>query len=799
MRIWFIRFLSALAALGALPALVAFIILRSSLPEYEGVLKLKGLSSPVEITRDENAIPHIFAQTKHDAYFGLGFVHAQDRLWQLELTRRAANGRISEAIGADGLPTDTLVAAFDIETIAAHTEARYSPQVREDIAAYVAGINAGIAQHKGPWPPEFLLLGIEPKAWTVQDVSRAGALVTLGFGDWRDELLRARMVPQIGCEALRSLYASPADSGPVSYPEVRSKQPPQPDSCGVIDFQKARSTKTAMLPYGRTLPASNGWAVSGRKTRSGVPLLANDPHGPLTAPADYYLVRMVGPGFDIVGASRPGSPGFASGRNSRIAWGVTDMMIDQADVVIERLDPGHPSSAFLRDGKSVPFAERTVSIPVKGDRPHVLTIRSTPEGPVLSDLDADAARLVKEQLPEGHVAVLKGLDFPEGLPLVEALVGMADALDLSSFRKAEENFQFQQNIFYADRTGAIAMFAAAHISARGGDGFLPTPGWESRFNGRSGLLPPTSLPASVNPERGYVLNANNRTMEGSGRFDSASFEPGWRAIRITDSLSTPMPLGLDDMKQLQGDVRSEEVEALKPLLSTIKPYSPEGRKALAMLIAWDGSMAPDRAEPLIWNAWVRQVSLDLLRPRLGDLTETYLATQRPRLERLLIGEGGWCARSACPEVAAKSLDAALKELAASQGEMQDWKWGNVHQASFTHDIFSYLPLIGEYLVSGPPTGGDAMTVNSGQTSLWSEKPFAQDYGPRYRQIIDLSAPDRSLFMIAPGVSGHPASKWFDHLTLAWAAGRYVTVSGSPSDVAKRGVGRLVLQPAAVQQ
>ena len=793
MRTWSVRLLSTLIAMAALLVLGGYLVVRISLPDYAGLHLVQGLSTPVEIIRDENAIPHIFAESKADGYFGLGYVHAQDRLWQLEMTRRVANGRLAEAVGADGLPSDTLVAAFDIEGIASRTEARYSAPVRDAISAYVAGINAGIANHKGPWPPEFILLGLKPQPWTVRDVSRAGALVTLGFGDWRDELLRARLLPQIGCAALRSLYASEADQGPVSYPDHVLPAPDPGETCGAIQFRSGTAQKTALLPFGRAMPASNGWAVWGEKTISGKPILANDPHGPLTAPADYYLARISGPGFEIVGASRPGAPGFASGRNRTIAWGVTDMMIDQADIAIERLVEGQTTAAYQRDGKAVRFLERKVSIPVKGERAHVVTIRSTPDGPVLSDHDADAARLVLEQLPKGHVAVLRGVDFPDGLPLVEALVGMADAQDLDSFRRAASHFRFQQNFVFADRGGAIALLAAAHLPARRGDGFLPVPGWDQRFGG-SGTVSAETLPANINPSGGFVMNANNRIIAGQGRLDSASFEPGWRAIRISSSLETPKLVGLSEMKALQLDMRSAEVEALKPFLTRIKPVSPQSREALALLTAWDGSMSADRAEPLIWNAWMRQLSMDLLRPKLGDLAETYLATQRPRLVRLLSGEGGWCDLPKCQKIASGSLEAALTALTKSQGAMKNWRWGSVHTASFTHDIFSYLPLIGKHLTSAPATGGDAMTVNSGQTSLWGEQPFVQDYGPRYRQIIDLSAPGDSLFMIAPGVSGHPASRWFDHFVSSWAAGRYVTVSGDKSAIERRGVGRLLLQP-----
>lgn len=795
MRNCFVRTLGALATIMALLILSVYLILRSSLPDYEGVVQAAGLLAPIEIIRDENAIPHIFAKNKADGYFGLGYVHAQDRLWQLEMTRRVANGRLAEAVGSDGIVTDTLVAAFDIERIASKTEGRYSPTVRNAIASYVAGINTAIAQHRGAWPPEFILTGLKPQPWSVRDVSRAGALVTLGFGDWRDELLRAQLLPHIGCRALRSLYASEDDSGPASYPNASTPATGLADSCGALPFLSGNPQKTAILPFGRAMPASNGWAISGRKIRSGFPLLANDPHGPLTAPADYYLVRISGPGFNVIGASRPGSPGFATGHNGRIAWGVTDMMIDQTDIAVERLVKGKNADAYLRGGEATPFLERIVSIPVKGELARVVKIRSTPDGPVISDDDADAARLVQVQLPKGHVAVLRGISFPEGLPIVEALVDMADAQDLNDFRMAASNFQFQQNFIFADRGGTIALLAAAHMPMRHSDGFLPVPGWEPRFES-SGLVPAVLMPVNINPKNGFVMNANNRATLGRGIFDSASFEPGWRANRIVRQLGIAGFLTVEEMRDLQLDVHSAEAENLRPFLMTLKPTSPSGKAGLAMLNHWDGSMLADRAEPLIWNAWVRRLALDLLRPKLGNLTDAYLATQRPRLARLLAGEGHWCEPQKCSEIASRSFDAALNELSRSYGPMSEWKWGKAHLASFTHDIFSHLPLIGRRLVVAPQTGGDATTVNSGQTSLWSKTPFLQDYGPRYRQIIDLAEPDQSLFMIAPGVSGNPASHWFSHFVPVWATGGYIKVSGSPSAVAKRGVGRLVLLPAS---
>lgn len=484
---------TGLAFLAAAGLAGGYLWLRGSLPDYSAERRVEGLDRPVRIVRDSRAVPHIFAETTADAYFALGYAHAQDRLWQLELTRRVANGRLAEAVGADGLATDTLVAAFDIEEAAQRSEARYGAATRARIAAYVAGINAAIVARRGPPPPEFLLLGLKPEPWTERDVSRAAALAVLGAGDWRDEMLRARLSTRISCGRLKDLFAGPETAQPVTYPDLEAPATRRAQTCGATAFRPAaKSSAPDDAPFGRANPASNSWAVSGRLTTTGKPILANDPHGPLTAPADYYLVRIEAPGFTLVGASTPGSPGFASGRNGDIAWGVTDMMADQTDLMIEQIDPENPGRYRTPDGWAA-FETREVAIPVKGSPAHRVTLRFTRNGPVISDIDEDAAGFVRDHLGPGHALSLAGVLAPEGNSLTEAFIQLADAGDWSQFNAALDLFGLQHNFSYADRHGTIGMATAARLPVRGGDGFMPAPGWDARF-GWSAPAPAGDLP-----------------------------------------------------------------------------------------------------------------------------------------------------------------------------------------------------------------------------------------------------------------------------------------------------------------
>ncbi|MCW3834689.1 penicillin acylase family protein [Sphingomonas canadensis] len=779
-------------ALTGLGLAGGYLWLRGSLPAYSGTLSAPGLKARIEIVRDAQAVPHIFASNREDAFYGLGWVHAQDRLWQLEMTRRAGQARIAEAVGEDGLATDQLVAALDLDRVARETDARNDPATRAAIRAYVAGINAAIDARSGPLPPEFLLLGLVPGHWSEADVNRLGGLAALGFGDWREELLRARIATRIDCARLRDLYARADEPGPVTYPGAAAQDAKPADSCGAVALRGKAASAIPDLPFGRASPASNSWAIAGSRTAGGSPMLANDPHGPLGAPADYYPARLVWPGSEIVGASRPGSPAIASGRNRDIAWGVTDMMADQADLFVERLDPADANRYLTPDGPR-PFATRRVTIPVKGAAARQVTLRYTRHGIVISDIDADAAQLLKEQIGGGHVIALAGLDFPGGNPLVKAFLGMAEARDWNGFQAAARDFGLQHNFAFAARDGTIGMLSAGHLPVRGGDGFLPAPGWDARFDWK-GFLEPAQWPFVRDPAAGYAANGNNRLVSGQGgAIDSAAFEPGWRAARITARLAAMPRANLESVKRLQTDIVSAEVAALRPVLEASRPATPGGQQARAMLLKWDGAMAPDRPEPLIWAAWQRAMGLRLIGPALGPLAQSWLAENRPRFKRLLRPGSPWCGD--CRALAAQALDEAVDGLNKQiGGTMESWRWGRLHQARFDHEIFAHVPLIAGLVAIRVPAGGDAVTVNAGQGALWSDDPWSDVYGPRYRQIIDLGAPEKSLFMIAPGVSGNPLSPWFGHLAGRWSQGGYFTLTGDAATLRAEGVGNMIIDP-----
>jgi penicillin amidase len=795
----FLMLLAGLIALIAIAILASFLWLRTSLPKYSGNMNIGGIKSNVQIIRDKNAIPHVFAKNREDAYFAMGFVHAQDRLWALEMTRRAGLGRISEAVGDTGLPTDKFVAALDLDKIAAETDKRNNPETRAAISAYVKGINAGIDNHKGALPPEFLLLGLKPEHWTDTDVNRLGGLASLGSGNWREEMMRAKISTKINCEKLYDLYSKAEENSAITYPEINPQNGIPAKSCGAFKFKNnAQSgiSNSEQPNSGRAMPESNSWAISGIKTISGKPFLANDPHGPLGAPADYYPIRMTwGDGnnkFELIGASRPGSPVIASGRNPYIAWGVTDIMADQTDIFIEKLDPKNHEN-YLTENGSIPFATKVIEIPIKGGKTEKVKLRYSRHGIVISDIDDEAAQFLKDNVGSEYVLSLSGLDFENGNPLIKAFMGMAEARDWDSFYKASREFGLQHNFSYADRKGNVGMVTVGHLPKRKGDGFMPVPAWNNEFAWEK-YLAPDEWPYVFNPKNGFVANANNRLTNGKGgQLDYPDYEHRWRIGRITSLLSSNDKIDLKGMINVQTDTISEEVKTILPIIANAKPQTVGGKQMRELLLNWNGNMSKDLTQPLLWTAWQRIIGKKLIEPVLGKDTNEWLKNNRPRFDKLLTKNSLWCDDS--PTLVAKSLDEAAallnKEIG---GDMTKWKWGKFHKATFKHEIFSEVPLISSLVTIRVPASGNADTINAGQTKLWGDDPWSDIYGPRYRQIIDLDKPENSLFMISPGISGNPFSPYFGHLAKAWSNGEYFTITGSIETLSKGKKGELTLKP-----
>ncbi|MDJ0948690.1 MAG: penicillin acylase family protein [Alphaproteobacteria bacterium] len=793
---WLWRGLGLVAVLLILVGSAGWFWLRTSLPETRGILAVNGPTAPVEIIRDKDGVPHIFAETETDAFFALGFVHAQDRLWQMEMNRRVPQGRVAEVIGERGLGIDRFMRTLGVGRLAEASLAGLSAEARRALDAYAAGVNSWIARHRGSLPPEFLLLQHDPEPWRPVDSIVWGGLMSLQLsGNWRRELLRAQLARKIDAEALSVLYPGYPAQAPITLQR----------QAGLYRRLPLDQLRAALPSETRHVSASNQWVVDGRRSETGKPILANDPHLGFSAPGLWYLVRIETPELAVTGGTVPGVPFVILGHNRRIAWGFTTTNGDQQDLFIEKLDPADPSRYLTPDGPQ-PFVTRTEVIRVRGDADVAMTVRETRHGPVLNDVIGDAPAVAGE----GHVLVLAAAFLNGENHTAEAGYRLNHAGNWSEFKAALSHWQApQQNMVYADVDGNIGFYAPARIPIRGkGDGFMPVPGWTGEHDWM-GFIPFDRLPQAYNPADGVLVNANNRiTAPDYPYLISREWEAPYRARRIEQLLAERPKFSLGGTAALQSDALSLAARELLPRMLRAEPSDPKGRAAHDLLAAWDGRMDRTRPEPLLFTAWLRELSRLLYAPLLGEHLKDYMRL-RPQVLGGMLAEGGrWCADPAagdasdgCDRRIVQALADALAKLSARYGDdITAWRWGDAHRAVFRHRVLELVPVVGRHATFGAATHGGDYTVNRGTTAFADDDdPFRHVHGAGLRAVYDLSDLSRSLFMQAAGQSGNPLSSHYGDLNRRWADSEYLVLGHGRETLLAKGGRRLVLTPMEAEE
>ncbi|MCH9020507.1 MAG: penicillin acylase family protein, partial [Proteobacteria bacterium] len=533
-------------------------------------------------------------------------------------------------------------------------------------------------------------------------------------------------------------------------------------------------------PVGRPGLGSNNWVVAGDRSETGKPLLANDPHLGLGAPATFYLAHLNAPGLNVVGATLPGMPGVLLGRNDRIAWGFTNTGPDTQDLFIERVD-ANDAGRYLAPGGSRPFTVRREVIAVAGADEVALDVRESRHGPVISDLAPGAAE------PFGGDAVLAlawtALRGDDLTPRAALAIGQAG--DWAEFVAALRDFHGpQQNIIYADVDGNIGLLAPARLPIRkAGDGWVPAPGSSGAFDW-SGFVPFDELPRALNPPSGRIVTANNRIVaDDYPHFITRDWAPPYRARRITGLLEGRRHT-LESFRAIQADTTSLMARAMTPHLLRAEPETAAARAAQALLADWRGDMARDRPEPLIFSAWYRALTRLVYADELGPLFDAAWGLRPLFMRSVLDGDqAAWCddtttqAVENCPEMTARALDSGVAELAARYGDdPAAWRWGDAHPAVLAHRVFRGRPLLGALFGISIANGGDPFTVNAAGYALRDpDRPFAQNHGPVFRAIYDLADLERSLFVLTTGQSGNPLSRHYRDFVERWRDHRPFTI------------------------
>jgi penicillin amidase len=771
--------LLAIVAAGGL-----YLYLRSSLPQVAGTIVVPGLHHPVTIARDADGVPLITAADDEDAAFGLGFAHAQDRLFQMDLMRRYGAGRLAEIFGAQALPVDRQLRILGLYRLAEAELAHLSPPVRRGLAAYAAGVNAFLATRHGALPPEFLLLRCAPEKWRPADSLVWGKLMDLLLaGNYRNELLRARLARTLSPDELAFLY-----------PQYPADAPTTLAALGGLYRRLPLDRLYAALPSRSVVGPvyeSNNWVVDGAHSASGKPLLANDPHLQFGAPGFWYLARLRIPGREIAGGTAAGTPFVVIGHNDKIAWGMTTTGSDIEDLFIEKLDPAD-RGRYLTPNGSARFATREETIKVRGAAPVALTVRSTRHGPVISDM------LPASDAPPGYVLALAAPFLGADDTTAEAVWRMNRAADWGAFREALGAFVApQQNIVYGDTSGTIGFIAPARVPIRRhGGGWLPVPGWTGDDDW-TGYIPFDRLPQATNPPAGHFVSANNKIVSDNyPYFLSHDWDLPNRFERITRMLAATPQQSPAASASIQADTLSLAAQRLVPLMSRITPSSEAAREALARLRGWDFRMDRGEVAPLIFSAWLRQFSHAVFFGHLGVAAADYWDLRPRVIAAVLQGHPEWCGPPAahtksCDRLLSATLDRVLAELRRAYGpDMAAWRWSRAHIAEFRNPVFSRIPILRDWIDLAIPTGGGSDTVDRGSTTIRDDKhPYAQVFGAGLRVITDLASPADSRMIAAPGQSGNPLSPHFSDLLRRWRDFVYL-VPGRAKAVAT-----LTLEPA----
>lgn len=748
---WWRRLAAGFWLLAAIAVLTVAGLLWRTIPADEMDLRIAGLSAPVSIALDEAGIPRIRARTERDAAIALGFLHARDRLFQMEMMRRGAQGRLSEIAGPATLRNDRFVRLLGLARRADDDYAALDPDSRRMLEAYSIGVNAWIGERGRFAAPEFLVLGA-PEYWQPAHSLLWAKVMGLWLsGNWRTELERARLAGALPGGRLWDLWPADRSAG-------------RPDVAGLPGLERILA---AIPVFGEdaALPdtASNAWAVA--RGAAGAPILASDPHLGYGAPILWYLARIELPdGHFVAGSTVPGVPLVLIGRNADLAWGFTTTHSDTQDV--------------FRQPESAARIVRTEVIQVRGEPDVRMDVRETDNGPVISDLDG---------MPRtgGEVLAVRMANLEPHDTAAAGFLALNRARSIAEARSAAALISSpSQNMMVADRAGGIAMYLTGRIPVRSaGDGSLPTPGdaaW-------AGFIPFDDLPHVENPESGLLVNANNRVNPPDHpAFLSREWHGDWRFRRIHELLAEPAPRDEDHFAAIQMDAVSLLAREALPVLNALPRGSGELGAAQALLADWDGEMRLDLPQPLIWNTFMRRLpALALARAGISA------APGSPEFLRFLLldANAGWWCGGDCRAMAALALAEAVTELVRLHGaDPTAWRWGAAHQARFEHLLLRRVPGLNRAIELAVPASGDDQTVQ--RQGMGASGGFNAAHGAGLRIVADLASPDGLHAIIATGQSGNPLSSHWGDLLGSWHEGRLRQIAREPAETA----GRIRLSP-----
>ena len=814
---WLLRAALGLIGLLLLALALVYYFAARSLPDYDGTWSVAGISAPVEIVRDNADVPHIFGATDQDVFFALGYAHAQDRLWQMTMLRRTAQGRLSELFGERTLQIDSLLRRFDLYGLAVSSVDAQDTETKLALDAYSAGVNAWLAQVNagalGRGAPEMWLFNQPIAPWQPADSIAIIKLMALQLSSHlTNEVLRARVALILEEPRLRDILPDDPTSAIAALPEYATLVPGVP--------RYALSTTPPLDPLSPVAPrdlagASNAWAAGISRSATGSTLLASDPHLGLTAPSLWYLARLELQSGGVIGGTIPGVPVIMSGRSNDLGWGITSSYLDDQDVFIEEVNPQNPDEYRGLNDEWVRFDARDSIVQIAGAPPITLRLQWSVNGPVLPPELYDLGTI----RPPGTVTAVSWTALSPADTTMSAALHLMQAHTVEAAIAASAAYIApSQNLMLADRNG-IGMQVIGAMPARDAghqsQGRLPTFGYiaENRWQG---ILPYADNPAFVDPPGGLLGNTNNKTVDRPFP-NHLSFLWGdtqrinrWQFLMQRREVHTR-----ESFIEAQLDTVSYTARLLLPLVGADLWFTgeaaPEGtpaaqrQKALQLLAEWNGEMNEHMPEPLIYAAWMRSLQKRLIQDEMGPLAEEFTHVDPVFIERVFRNTDGaavWCdvLQSApvetCDAIARMALDDAIVWLDEKYGvTLESLRWGDAHQAMHDHPVLGTTPVLNWFVNIRQSTSGDDNTLMRGATSGQDPDPFQNVHAAGYRGVYDFADPDSSVFIISTGQSGHPLSRHYDDLGELWRRGEYIPMSLDPALARAGAVGVTVLQPA----
>jgi len=812
---WLIRIVSGLIALGVIAALMAYYILSRSLVDYDEDYAVPGITAPVEIVRNNDNVPHIFGRTDEDVYFALGFAHAQDRLWQMTMLRRTAQGRLSELFGPATVKVDELMRRYDLYGLSLQSVEVQDEATTRALKAYAAGVNAWIGEvnkgARGRGAPEFFLFEPEISAWAPADSIAILKLMALQLSSaLQTEVLRARVSLLLPNDRLADILPDDPGQGVTALPEYASLVPGVAPLIAPVRFAGGPFSPVAEPGLAG---ASNSWAAMPERSAAGGSLLANDPHLGLTAPTIWYLARLELASGGVIGGTIPGVPVVLVGRSEQLGWGLTTAYVDDQDVVIEALNPENPEEYQTPDGWAR-FESRQSIIEVKDAEPVTLTLRWSRNGPILPGGHYELGSIT----PAGHVAAISWTALSgEDRSISGAMALMRAGSIPDALEAGRQVVAPAQNLMLADGTG-IALQVVGSLPARDPEhpsqGRMPALGSDARV-GFKRALPYEDNPRVVNPTSGLLGNTNNKTVDRPFP-NHVSFDWGdtqriqrWLTLMKAREVHTR-----ESFIEAQLDTVNPTARSLLPLIGADLWFTgeaaPEGtperlrQRALILLAEWNGEMNEHLPEPLIAEAWLRALMKRLIQDELGEMSESFTHISPVFIERVyrnVAGASAWCdviqsaAVESCTDISRIALDEALLGLTERYGEnLESWRWGDAHQATHDHPVLGEVPFIKYFVNIRQSTSGGDDTLMRGVTRGEGPEPYQNVHSAGYRGVYDFADPDSSVFISATGQSGHPLSRHYDDLGELWRRGEYIPMSLDPELARAAAAGVMVLTP-----